>query len=482
MSAAEPLPVDPFCNTADPARYVPRAATEAALAELRAALAAPAAAVAFTGPAGIGKSLLVRVLESELASGYTFVCLQATPPQAEQVCESALLALGDVPTSDPAGALVLRAALLARRARPLVLVLDSAEVLPPRAWAELAELPRAALRLVLVASERDGLDEALAAFGPGLARVRLAAPLSRAETEDYMRARLEAADAPPDVRIRLLGMVLDLWRSSRGNPQCLHAAISQIQLELWRANEAEPQLQLLAEPEAAPPAVAEDAPDAEPPSALEDLEIDAALEPVPELEADEIELAPPPMETRLDEPLPEPEPVPPPAGEPEPRRAPGRAPAFALGVLTGAAAATGAFLLFGRISAPPPGPLPEPVPLASAPAAPEPEPPPPPLPPVAAPPAPEPEPLPAVAAEPEPAAARTPPPPEQAATPSGPVRVHVQALPWATIYVDGKLAGETPLGDLPVEPGLREFRADMPDGRKLIKRVHVQPGTRVLFQ
>ena len=42
-----------------------------------------------------------------------------------------------------------------------------------------------------------------------------------------------------------------------------------------------------------------------------------------------------------------------------------------------------------------------------------------------------------------------------AAARSGPVRIQVQALPWATIYVDGKLVGETPLGDLAVEPGLR---------------------------
>jgi hypothetical protein len=66
--------------------------------------------------------------------------------------------------------------------------------------------------------------------------------------------------------------------------------------------------------------------------------------------------------------------------------------------------------------------------------------------------------------------------------PPEPVRVQVQAHPWATIYIDGKLVGETPLGDLPVQPGLREFRAEMPDGRKLTKRVQVSSGTRVLFQ
>jgi hypothetical protein len=62
------------------------------------------------------------------------------------------------------------------------------------------------------------------------------------------------------------------------------------------------------------------------------------------------------------------------------------------------------------------------------------------------------------------------------------VRVQVQALPWATIYVDGKRVGETPLGDLPVGRGVREFRAEMPDGRTLIRRVDVENGTRVLFR
>jgi type II secretory pathway predicted ATPase ExeA len=479
VSAAEPLPLDPFCSAADPARYVPRAATEQALAELLAALAEPdGSAVALTGPAGIGKSLLLRVLALRATSSYTFVCLQATPPGAEQVCESALYALGEATAPDPAVALNAHAEQLARRDRPLVLLLDSVEALPPAVLADLVGLASAWLRVVLVAGENDEGDCALDALGPELRRVRLTLPMSRAETEEYLSARLEAADASPELRVKLIASALDLWRVSRGNPQGLHAEISQVQLDLWRAGEAEPRLRLTERDPAEPvPAAAELQPK------LGDLEVGPGLEPV----------APEPVavEAAVSEPIPAvafPLPVSQPA-EPQVRaaRLPGRGAAFALGALCGGAATAALLFALGSLREPPAAaarslPASEPPPVAAAPPIPAAvvEPPPEPAPPVVAsaplPPPPEPEVAEARAPDPEPEPA---PPP---AVPAGPVRVNVQALPWATIYVDGVLAGETPLGDLPVKPGLREFRAEFPDGRKLIKRVQVHQGTRVLFQ
>jgi type II secretory pathway predicted ATPase ExeA len=497
MSVAEPLPIDPFCSAADPSGYVPRAATEAALAELRVALEAGPGAIALTGPIGIGKTLLTRVLEAQLSSSYTFVCLQATPPSLDQVCEAALHALGDAPPRDACGALALRAALLARRGRPLVLVLDAAEALPPSRLAELSELPLHELRLVLVASHSEGLVAALGAFGPELRRVALDAPLSRAENEEYLAARLERADAPPELRSRVLAKGLDLWRSSRGNPQLLHAEVSQLQLDLWRSTAAEPRLRIVEEEPPTPGATV--------PGELQDLEIDADVAPVPAEPLPTPPAASVAFETaakpsRLEErpaapPRPEPPPREPAAVSAEPSRAEtgptrpaSRAWTFALGALCGAVAAALAMHWLqsqrepeahvARPSAAAPvrsepveaAPLP---PVAAAPTGPPREPAP-----LAEDPRPEPE---AAAIPPEPARSESGPTPPPAAR-TGSVRVQVQALPWATIYIDGELVGETPLGDLPVDAGMREFRAEMPDGRTLRKRVSVQDGTRVLFQ
>ena len=51
-----------------------------------------------------------------------------------------------------------------------------------------------------------------------------------------------------------------------------------------------------------------------------------------------------------------------------------------------------------------------------------------------------------------------------------PVRVNLNAQPWARIEIDGKDVGVTPLANLPLAPGVHRFRAHLPDGR-VIERV-----------
>ena len=59
-----------------------------------------------------------------------------------------------------------------------------------------------------------------------------------------------------------------------------------------------------------------------------------------------------------------------------------------------------------------------------------------------------------------------------------PVRVHVNARPWARISVDGEEIGVTPLGNVPLEPGVRRFRAELADGRIIEREVTISTASR----
>ena len=54
----------------------------------------------------------------------------------------------------------------------------------------------------------------------------------------------------------------------------------------------------------------------------------------------------------------------------------------------------------------------------------------------------------------------------------------VNATPWATIEIDGKEAGDTPLAGLSLPAGTHLFRARMPDGRAVERRVEIGPDNR----
>ena len=64
-------------------------------------------------------------------------------------------------------------------------------------------------------------------------------------------------------------------------------------------------------------------------------------------------------------------------------------------------------------------------------------------------------------------------PPEKPVLAGAPVRVQVNAFPWALIRVDGVLVGPTPLSHLHLTPGPHEFEAEFPDGRVLRRRIEI---------
>jgi general secretion pathway protein A len=197
MTSPEPRweELDPFRSVADPDTYVARAATERALQELTSALQQDAGgALVLLGPAGIGKSMVLKLLVNRLADAYTFACVPTAGASAEELAEMALDVLKDVRGDDPVGALAASSERLAAAGRPLVLAIDLADAPADDGLTQLAprlaaEAPR--LHLLLVATERVGLEPLLEGLGPRLQRVRLVAPMSQDETAAYIESRLE---------------------------------------------------------------------------------------------------------------------------------------------------------------------------------------------------------------------------------------------------------------------------------------------------
>jgi hypothetical protein len=60
-----------------------------------------------------------------------------------------------------------------------------------------------------------------------------------------------------------------------------------------------------------------------------------------------------------------------------------------------------------------------------------------------------------------------------------PVRVQVNARPWAMIQVDGVEVGATPLNHM-LAPGVHEFEATFPDGSVVKRRIAVGPTQRLV--
>ncbi|HTJ42446.1 MAG TPA: serine/threonine-protein kinase [Kofleriaceae bacterium] len=71
------------------------------------------------------------------------------------------------------------------------------------------------------------------------------------------------------------------------------------------------------------------------------------------------------------------------------------------------------------------------------------------------------------------------PPPVQEAKPVGQGRLSIDARPWATIYVDGKKIGVTPLVGVSLNAGDHSIKAITEDGRTQSLRVHVDAGADV---
>lgn len=233
-----------FVASVDTRRYLPRPATEAALARLEQRVVVDRAeATLLVGPPGIGKSMLLRVLVQRLRRTLRSVTIGAGEIDAPTVCAFVLDQLHRDASDDPEQAILLLAADWSAKRSALVIAIDDAERLPLATAGRLGALAMAAgggLRLVAAAPEP---ATALAnALGCDAEPVALRTPMTLRETQAHLQAALAAAHAPPEVRELFHGLdAAQIFNDSRGIPSAVNAlAAERLAMALADGAVAEP--------------------------------------------------------------------------------------------------------------------------------------------------------------------------------------------------------------------------------------------------
>jgi type II secretory pathway predicted ATPase ExeA len=228
--------VDPFASTADPAGYLPREATDRALERLEAAFRQGRRVQVLSGPAGIGKTLVMHVLAERLGEDFRSVYLPYASLGWQDLCCWVLGLLREPPGPFPDRELLASARRSALHGQPLLLLVDEASSIPPETARSLAELVReaeGALRLLLVPADEARTGRVLAALARESVELRLSAPLTLEETELYLRTRLLRAQASPEEAARFdADTVARIYRAAGGNPR----RVQQLAGEVLRGN------------------------------------------------------------------------------------------------------------------------------------------------------------------------------------------------------------------------------------------------------
>jgi type II secretory pathway predicted ATPase ExeA len=225
--------VDPFGLTSDPCAYVARPACEAALAELE-RLVRSGSIAALSGPPGIGKTLLLRVLERRLSGSLRSVYVPYGALGFAELCQLVLglLELPVVSGGDAGLELAAQSRRAAARGEPLLLLLDDANAIPLATLRALVAATRSlggALRLLAVPVDDARAARVLAALGVGVGHVRFAEPMSPAETASYVAGRLALSDESDSAPTSLTpDRVSWLHRESAGIPRRLHQLVAWI--------------------------------------------------------------------------------------------------------------------------------------------------------------------------------------------------------------------------------------------------------------
>jgi len=223
------LPLDPFADHPDPAWYVAREASDAALEDLLGCAGRPDLPAALRAPPGAGKTLLLRMLASRLGPALHGVYVPNPVLTPAELCAWTLGCLGSPVWQDPIAVLGAYVDHLGECGEALVWLVDDAEGLPEETARWLGQVrPRArgALRLVIAAGPGEP-PRAFAALGPMVRIDALAQPMQPAETARYVQGRLERAQAEPELRARCEAVVAAIHAESAGIPRAVSALLSQ---------------------------------------------------------------------------------------------------------------------------------------------------------------------------------------------------------------------------------------------------------------
>jgi len=223
--ASSAYAVDPFGPSANPAAYVPVAASERARALVERALEEGRIA-ALVGPPGLGKTVILHLVRARQAERSAVAYVPFSNLEPEELFALVLDRLGEHPgDASPRETLLALARGCAERGGILLLV-DDAAALPPDTAEALAELVGAAdggLRLALAAVEGPEARRVCGAFGTRVDVVRLSEGMSEREARHYVATRLAWAGARPDLVAAFDDeTVAALHRESGGVPRRLN--------------------------------------------------------------------------------------------------------------------------------------------------------------------------------------------------------------------------------------------------------------------
>ena len=228
----EPLPRDPFGPAANAAAYQPRTSTEAILGRIEREILAGRRALVVSGPTGIGKTTLLRVLETRLREPYAVVAIAYARLAPREFFDFVLHQIGAPSGPDPERELVALAERMSGVGGILVLAIDDASFLPADTAESLSRALGAAdgrLRVVGTVDDESAADPLAL---PEPVAIRMTEPLAPAEAEAYLIGRLLHFEAPPAVRRRFDRHTIEtLHRASNGLPSELNRLAGAIERE-----------------------------------------------------------------------------------------------------------------------------------------------------------------------------------------------------------------------------------------------------------
>ena len=216
--------LDPFADVSGTQHYVPRRATERAIAEMRAAIDAEVPALV-TGPPGIGKTVVLRQLGLRLRPELRTIYLPYPRLDPGELCAWILASLGASPRDASPWLLDAYRAHCCERGEHVLVLLDDVAAMPSEttAWLE-----------GQLTSEGGFLRFAGAACTPlpgtplfprtKPSEAALTEPMSRSESSDYLAARLARQRLSADERAWTPPVLAALHGMSGGIPRALNSA------------------------------------------------------------------------------------------------------------------------------------------------------------------------------------------------------------------------------------------------------------------